>query len=450
MVRRPLSEAKKSEIVRLRFVNNLPYEKIREITGVSIGKISQVIREFEKMAKETSLEKAAESFSVADEISSILSLSDDLDRANIAVSEAKEGFELLKRLREIGVKPEEIERWISLCKQLAENRPAEKLVPAAMRVMDLELKFGKSVEDLLADYERKVEEKERVERELKELVKKKEVAEKSLKTISSQCEKKKRELGKLDADIIAGTRQLEATGEDVKMMGKILEVLRKDVAEMERQKRMAESSLEKVRKELKDYDELKKKIAEELEPKRRELEQLEKKEKMLTSEIPQLEKKKGELVESIAKYEIDYGNWVSTVNKVVAKIEGMDMTWGELQKAIADTLKREVEKEANNLLAQWIRMGYVVLANDMKITVTCPECGAECTFDFTPDFMKRMMRGEGEFRLPLLNLDLPRFPPSPGSTTVKCPSCSYPIEITSEYIVKELSRISKAAQRLKM
>jgi hypothetical protein len=104
---------------------------------------------------------------------------------------------------------------------------------------------------------------------------------------------------------------------------------------------------------------------------------------------------------------------------------------------------------ANSILAQWIEEGYIVPVGEFSINVKCPHYSKAFPLQITKEFMARLVRGYGILKTPQLgplpSIEIPRLP-SPGSTTITCPSCGGVIEITYEQVVGELSEAVKRKQ----
>ncbi len=167
MPRAPISNQRKLEIVKLWLIERLTYEKISERTGVSIGRISEVINEFKRTAKTLSLEEAVRIYGVKDEVELLLDLSSDLRRAGITVSEAKEGAQLLKKLQELGVKRDDLEGWIKLCQKISPSSyPINDFISASIELSKLENETGLSFRELLADYRNKIAERDKILKEI--------------------------------------------------------------------------------------------------------------------------------------------------------------------------------------------------------------------------------------------------------------------------------------------
>jgi phage FluMu protein Com len=166
--------------------------------------------------------------------------------------------------------------------------------------------------------------------------------------------------------------------------------------------------------------------------------------------MEELERTRNKYVEDIAKYEMEYGIYTEMLEKVAAKLNGRELKVKELRDIIIETLQDEASKMANSILAQWIEEGYIVPVGEFPINVKCPHCSTTFPLQITKEFMARLVRGYGILKTPQLgplpSIEIPR-PPSPGSTTIKCPSCDWLIQITYERVIEELSKAVKRKQR---
>ena len=370
----------KYEIIRCWLTEHLPYREISRRLGVSVGLISKVVSEFRGKAKALSLEEAAKMYGVWDEVKSVLELSSDLRRAGIPVSEAREGVALLKELRGLGVSVADVREWVNLCRKITQQEQlVSDYIQAAIKLSKLEGETGLSYRELLKDYEVKLSE--------------------------------------------------------FRGLSEKLKALKDEVKRLEGARERIEGELTSKRKEL---DELNRKVSE----LRDDYESLRRRYDNLIPLVDDLQRRRNQYVEEIAKYEMEYGKYKDMVEKVVANIEGRGLTRRELRDIIITTLRKEAERLANNILTEWLRDGYVVIIKEFKVGIKCPKCLTTFTLPVTKDFMTRLVRGYGIYRLkvgPYQLMDIPR-PPSPGSTTISCPSCNEVIEVTYEHIVKELKK----------
>lgn len=434
MPRRPISPQKRCEIIRLWLVEHLTYGEIRERTGVSMGMISETVNEFKKKAKEMSLEEAARIFGVKDEVSALLDLSEDLKEAGITVSEAKDGAALLRKLNEMNVKIDNVESWVNLCSEISQpNFPTDEFVEAAIKLSRLERETGLDYKRLISEYEGKLG-------KLNEM-------RTTIETLNGEIKdlKEKRSLkNKLEKRIIEAKRKLNAYETSIKKLeGKkktLEEELRHSIAKGEEAIDFLNAKIEELSNNVKALEEEQKRLNEELVPKRTELyelnknvyeaklqhESLLKKYEELKASVEELERTRSEYVENIAKYEMEYGMYTEMLEKVTAKLNGRELKVKELRGIIIETLQDEASKIANSILAQWIEEGYIVPVGEFSINVKCPHCSTTFPLQITKEFMARLVRGYGILKTPQLgplpSIEIPR-PPSPGSTTITCPSC---------------------------
>jgi len=457
MPRTPIPDEKKFEIVRLWLVERLTYEKISKRTGVSLGKISDVINDFKAKAKELSLKEAARIYNVEDKVGRLLDLSEHLRRAGTTVSEAVEGAALLRKLKGMGVRMDEVESWIKLCQKISQpDYPVSDFIQAAIRLSKLESETGLDYRELLSIYERRLSESREMEAKIKTLREEvKDLEEKRslkirLERQISEDEQKLRMYRKSVSELEAKKRSLEEELMQLKQL--------KKEGEMEVSALMAKiSELSKV---LEALEEERRRLDEKLAPKRKELAELNakiadsklqydslaKRREELKAELSELQRRRDEYAKDIADYKVKYEEYMATLKKVVAKLNGKELTLEKLYDIVAETLEDKAYEMASNMLAQWMRDGLVVLVGEFSVDVVCPHCSKTFSLSVTRDFMARLVQGYGVWIIPQLgplpSIEIPR-PPSPGSTTITCPLCGGLIEVTYEHIVEGLSRIKR-------
>jgi len=452
MPRPPLSNEKKFEIVRLWLIERLTYIEISKRTGVSTGAISEVINDFKAKAKELSLEEAARIYNVGDEVSQLLDLSEHLKRAGAAVSEAVEGAALLRRLKEMGVQIDDVESWIKLCQRMSQpDYPIKDFVPAAMRLSKLEGETGLDYGKLLSGYEMKLSELREVEAKIK-----------ALKGEVKDLEEKRSLANRLERQVSEAEKRLRIYRKSVSELEdrkrSIEEGLKYSMTEGEKAINVLSAKINELSKKLEALEGERRRLEEELAPKRKELAELNmkvadarlqhdslaKKCGELEAEVSELQRKRDEYARDITNYKVEYERYMAMLEKVVAKLDGKELTLKELRDIVAETLADEAKKMADSMLAQWMRDGLVILVEEFSIDVTCPYCSKTFPLLVTRDFMARLVRGSGVLLKtpqlgPLPPIEIPRLP-SPGSTTITCPSCDGLIEVTYENIVEELCR----------
>jgi chromosome segregation ATPase len=450
------------EVVKLWLVEHLTYEEIGEKTGISIGKISEIVNTFKEKAKETSLEEAARIFGAGDEVSALLDLSKTLKEAGATVNEAKGGAALLKKLNEMGVKMDDVESWVKLCQRMFEpGFPVREFVEATIKLSKLEGESKMDYKSLISEYERKWSELKELEAkvealkgEAKDLEGKRSLLIKLNKQIS-EAERKldvyRKSINELDAKKRHLERYLEENlkssldmgGKAVNLLKAEMDGLSKNVEALKSERSRLEEELTAKRRELAELD---RKIYEA----KLQHDSLDKKYGELEALIEELQRRRDTLVEDIAKYEMEYGKDMEMVERVAAKLDGRELKVKELHDIIVETLDDEANKRANDILACWMRDGIILPVSEFTINITCTLCSKTFPLTITRDFMTRLVRGYGTFYKtpqlgPIPSIEIPRLP-SPGSTTITCPSCGELIEITYEHVVGELSKAVKRKQ----
>jgi len=435
MPRTPISDEKKFEIVRLWLIERLTYEKISKRTGVSLGKISDVINDFKAKAKELSLEEAARIYDVEDKVGRLLDLSEHLRRAGTTVSEAVEGAALLRKLKEMGVQMDEVGSWIKLCQKISQpDYPVSDFIQAAIRLSKLESETGLDYRELLSIYERRLSELREMEAKIK-----------TLREEVKDLEEKRSLKIRLERQISKAEQKLHMYRESVSELEAKKRSLEEELTQLKKKGEMEVSALmakiSELSKGLEALKEERKRLDEDLAPKREEFAELSrevaeaklqydsltKRCEELKAEVGKLQTARDKYAEDIANYKAEYEKYMAMLGKVVAKLDGKELSLEELRDIVAETLADEAYEIASSMLAQWMMDGLIMPVKEFSIDVTCPHCFKTFPLSVNRDFMARLIRGNGVLlRIPQLG-PLPSIkikrPPSPGSTTITCPSC---------------------------
>jgi len=355
-----------------------------------------------------------------------------------------------------------LEGWIKLCQKISPSSyPINDFISASIELSKLENETGLSFRELLADYRNKIAERDKILKEIAELEEKRAKLEKDLDSLSKLFRARKEEVNRLSKAHEELKEKVELLKGEINTLSVSKRALNEEMDKMRAEASKAIQLLDRLQREIERLSEEGRRINEELAPKRKELaelmqrvseaksnyDELLKKYNELNSQVAALEKQRMEYVMDIADYEMKYREWASTLEKVVANVEGRNLTFKELHNIVVGTLREEAQEIANNLVAQWIMNGLIVFVKSFKINVPCPHCNRVFSLNVTQDFMMQLIRGYGFIRLlpqlgPLPPIDVPRLP-FPGSTTIKCPFCNSPVEITYSYIVDELRKQAK-------
>ena len=437
MPRLPMSPQKRYEIIRLWLLEHLTYKEISKRVGVALGTVSKTVNEFKEKAREMTLEEAARMFGVEDEVSALLGLSEALKEAGVAVIESKRVASLLRKLNEMNVGVDEAESWVKLCQKLSRsNFPVSDFVEAAIRLSKLEMETGLDYRALISEYEKKLSKFKALKKRVKDLERKRSLVAK----LERRVVEAERRLSIYKA-LMESYRRLST---DVEKLIEVINPLKAKVCELSKNVRALKEERKRLDEELASKREELAKLNRKISEARRWHELLVKKCGELEILVDELQRRRNRYVEDIANYKMEYGGYMDMLNRVAAKLNGSGLKVEELRDLIVETLEDEAHKMANGILARWMREGLIVPVNEFTINVTCPHCNRTFSLEVNKEFMAKLVRGHGVVRVvpaigSLPPLDAPRLP-SPGSTTIQCPSCRGIIEITYEYIVGELSK----------
>lgn len=128
------------------YFEGLPYDDITHRVGVSKGSVVNIINEF----KEGMMPEFDD---LLDQIDSLRELAVELRRLNINPWQAQSGATLFRRLLHMGVEPVDLERWISLCQEIASpDHSTEGFIAAALELSALEEGKGVGYEAIVEEY----------------------------------------------------------------------------------------------------------------------------------------------------------------------------------------------------------------------------------------------------------------------------------------------------------
>ena len=138
---------RRMRVLKLYFLG-MPYDEIATKVGVAKGSVVNIIEELKKGSY-----PAFESF--VDQVDQLRELATNLRKSGLGLSEASLGLSFFRRLCDLKVESQELERWIKLCRNLSSpDYPADKVVQACLRVVKLEEETGLGHEELEAETKR--------------------------------------------------------------------------------------------------------------------------------------------------------------------------------------------------------------------------------------------------------------------------------------------------------
>lgn len=136
-----LSFRKQLTIVRL-YLSGFSYDEIAAQAGVSKGTVANVITEL-KAGRILNVHEPAEQLELLRE------LAVDLRRLQLNPGQAVAGLAAFSHLQELGMEPGDVERWATMCRELAPQRTeAQVFVRAALALKELRERTGLSAQAL--------------------------------------------------------------------------------------------------------------------------------------------------------------------------------------------------------------------------------------------------------------------------------------------------------------
>ena len=180
---RPIPFQAKMETIEL-YLEGLSTNEIVGKTGVSKGAVISILKDARE-GKFPGLE-------LKDRVDELHNLSVRLKKEGLELPEAKLGFTFLRRLRGLNVEPNEIEQWIEFCSEISPS-PPEGFIPAAMELLHIEKKTGKSPTEIASEVKELSNQREKLVGEVEDL-QSQEVKAKELKGEIEESEKRVQKL----------------------------------------------------------------------------------------------------------------------------------------------------------------------------------------------------------------------------------------------------------------
>lgn len=156
-----ISLVKRNKVVRL-FLRGLSYDEIARQIGIGKGSVVNIIEEF----REGDLVVPSDMTEYVDELRKIAV---DLGKYNTSISQVMSCTRLHAKLMEMGVDVEIAEQWIDMCQEIASpGVSGNKLVNAAIELVQLKAETGLNYEDLICDYKTKRNERDELHGKIKQ------------------------------------------------------------------------------------------------------------------------------------------------------------------------------------------------------------------------------------------------------------------------------------------
>ena len=173
----------KMEVLEL-YLQGLSTNEIVVKTGISKGAVISILQDA-RAGKFPGLE-------LKDRVDELHNLSVRLRKEELELPQAKLGFSFLKRLQELKVKPDKVERWIDFCSEISPS-PPEGFIPAAIELLQIEKETGKSHTDIASEVKELSNQREKLIGEVEGL-QSQEAKAKELKSEIEESEKKVQKL----------------------------------------------------------------------------------------------------------------------------------------------------------------------------------------------------------------------------------------------------------------
>ncbi len=143
-----LSPQKVAKILRYYF-SGLPQIKIAKKSGVDQSSVSLYATRFKERVSEVGILAAGKEYGVMEEVDALRSLSVELQKAKLAVDEAKEGAKIIKAFIKLGISPTEHMTLVKVCKEINDHG----FINAALKLAKIESDSNISYEEVVSGFQ---------------------------------------------------------------------------------------------------------------------------------------------------------------------------------------------------------------------------------------------------------------------------------------------------------
>ena len=223
---RELTERKKLQILRS-FLEGCSYDDISTKSDVAKGTVVNVVNDL-RAGRFPAFTDVAELVDVLRE------LSVELKRRGGGISEALLGNAFFFRLSEIGVTPEKLWLWASMCRDISPpEAPLQEFTAAALELFRLSQETGESYNSIAAKWSELHAESESLEQEMEDLRSAKEELETTQATLTKDVQRLMEEKGALDEAIAELSTRHEALKTESIDLEMRCQVVKTEVEELE-------------------------------------------------------------------------------------------------------------------------------------------------------------------------------------------------------------------------
>jgi len=179
-----------SRIMRLYF-KGLPQANVAIKAGVDQSTVSMYASRFKDRAEQVGLLAAGKEFGVYNEVDGLRSLSAELARADVTVEEARQGVEIIRAFKKLGVSPNRHADLVRVCKEV--DNPG--FVQAALKLAKLEAESKLTYEEANSRLETAIRELPQAEQKVKQ-------ARSEFKSLNDHLDRKRHEVSNLEAYLV--------------------------------------------------------------------------------------------------------------------------------------------------------------------------------------------------------------------------------------------------------
>lgn len=163
---RLLPKSKRDRIINWVF-SGKTYRETSDIENVSIGKISDILRDFIGAAEESSIREAAEEYSVEEKIDRLLELTKERRELKVSLPDLLAAARLVRLMRTRGLEASQLEDYMKMCDKYKEDLP--NFASKATELYRMEERTDKSYEKIVGEFPTLVKKETELQGKVKEI-----------------------------------------------------------------------------------------------------------------------------------------------------------------------------------------------------------------------------------------------------------------------------------------
>lgn len=163
---RRLTRSKKKRILDLLFSGNT-YREVESVENVSLGGISNTVKEFIAIAEESSIEEAALEYTVEDRIYALLDLSQSIRKLKVSLTDLLPAAMTVNFVKAQGLKLSQLEAYLKMCEKYKGD--FTDFASKATEFYQLEEETDKSYTEIVKEYSKLIKKRNKLKGQISDL-----------------------------------------------------------------------------------------------------------------------------------------------------------------------------------------------------------------------------------------------------------------------------------------